>query len=105
LTVSWPRPYTKGVWDLQPDGWGMTQIFISYSKQHRDLTERFATLFQREGWSVWYDRELDGVDLYEPEIARHLKQADLAVVFWTDGACRSAWVYSEATAPSPPASC
>ena len=82
------------------DGWGsgVAHVFISYSSQHRALTERLAGVIEaRLGPdSVWWDRELRAGDVFRREITTALDRAKAAVVVWTDGAVESDWVYAEA---------
>ena len=36
----------------------MSDIFISYARADKDRAEHLAEAFSRQGWSVWWDREI-----------------------------------------------
>lgn len=83
----------------------MKPIFISYSQQHRDLTETLAsrldgasvTLPDRTAaqLTVWWDRDVRPGQSFT-EITRALDEAPAVVVIWSEGAIASDWVYAEA---------
>ncbi|MGE0204927.1 MAG: toll/interleukin-1 receptor domain-containing protein, partial [Hyphomicrobiaceae bacterium] len=76
----------------------MAEVFISYSSQHRALTERLAAVIEaaRGPGSVWYDKEISSGEQFRPEITAALDAARAVVVVWTAGAVESTWVYAEA---------
>jgi hypothetical protein len=81
-------------------------IFISYSSQHRDLTEALARRLEGapvtladgtpESLAVWWDRDLHPGRPFSPDITRALDEAPAVIVIWTEGAVASDWVYAEA---------
>jgi TIR domain-containing protein len=84
----------------------MPDVFISYSKKHRPLTERVAALLDGEesvgpdGKSkrirVSWDQSLTSGDVFHREITDQIDKAGAVVVIWTEGAVASDWVYAEA---------
>jgi tetratricopeptide (TPR) repeat protein len=84
----------------------MPDVFMSYSKKHRPLTERVAALLDRkesvgpDGKSkritVWWDQSLKSGDVFHREITNQIDKAGAVVVIWTEGAVASDWVYAEA---------
>ncbi|MFL9829194.1 toll/interleukin-1 receptor domain-containing protein, partial [Rhodoplanes sp. SY1] len=83
----------------------VAQVFISYSTQHRGLTEALATSLEaaeitrqdgrRERLTVWWDKRLVAGDVFPREITAALDAADAVVVIWSEGAVASDWVYAE----------
>jgi hypothetical protein len=53
---------------------GMADVFLSYSKGRRGLTEALAQDLEAEGFSVWWDMSLLPVDNFRDEIDRQLDQ-------------------------------
>jgi hypothetical protein len=84
----------------------VAHVFISYSKQHRPLTERIAALLERqeivapdgsrERLTVWWDKSLLSGEVFHREITRQIDAAPAVVVVWSEGAVASDWVYAEA---------
>jgi hypothetical protein len=74
----------------------MADIFISYAKVDRAVTERLAGQLEARGYSVWWDTALVPGDSFREVIQEELKKARAAIVVWTRGAVKSDWVVSEA---------
>ena len=84
----------------------MTDVFISYSKKHRPLTERVASLPKSQSLvgpagatkpiTVWWDKSLLSGEVFHREITQEIDKAGAVVVIWTEGAAASDWVYAEA---------
>lgn len=74
----------------------VADIFISYSKKHRELTERLAQALKREGYSVWWDHELEVYATFRDQIDAALSNARVIVVIWSDGAAANDYVIAEA---------
>src|SRR5262245_52268370 len=84
----------------------MPDVFISYSKKHRPLTERVAALLdgkesvgpdgKSKRVTVWWDQSLTSGDVFHREITDQIDKAGAVVVIWTEGAVASDWVYAEA---------
>lgn len=75
----------------------MADIFISYSKSHRSLTEELATELEAEGYSVWWDTSLVAGESFREVIVAELAQTRAAIVIWSSASVKSSWVISEAT--------
>ena len=75
----------------------MSDIFLSYAREDREIAERLATAFADRGWSVWWDQKLEiGVSFDRPT-EEALARAACVVVLWSRASVSSDWVKSEAT--------
>jgi tetratricopeptide (TPR) repeat protein len=84
----------------------VAHVFISYSKKHRELTERVAALLESQSLAgpdgtaepitVWWDKSLCSGDVFHREITEEIDDARAVVVIWSEGAVASDWVYAEA---------
>jgi hypothetical protein len=74
----------------------VADIFISYSKAHRSVTEELARDLETLGFSVWWDTALILGDSFRDVILSELAQARAAIVIWTASSVKSDWVISEA---------
>jgi len=74
----------------------MPDVFISYSKVRRALTEALARHLEAEGFSVWWDTDLLPADNFRAEINRQLDMAKAVVIVWTPESKGSEWVCAEA---------
>jgi hypothetical protein len=75
----------------------MADIFISYSKGQRAVTEDLARDLQAKGYSVWWDTALVSGENYRSVILAELAKARAVIVIWTQDSVKSGWVMSEAT--------
>jgi tetratricopeptide (TPR) repeat protein len=74
----------------------MTDIFISYARADRGRAEQLARVFEQQGWTVWWDRELFAGNVYSKEIAGALAGAKAVIVLWSQSSVASNWVKDEA---------
>lgn len=74
----------------------MPDIFISYSKQERQLTEDLAKYLEAEGYVVWWDTSLVTGENFRSAIKQQLDDARAVIVVWTRSSVNSDWVVSEA---------
>ena len=74
----------------------MADVFLSYSKLRRELTEALARDLEAEGYSVWWDTSLLPTDNFRDEIDRQLDQAKAIIILWTPESIESKWVRAEA---------
>jgi TIR domain len=74
----------------------MADIFISYSRPNRALTERLAKALESMGFTVWWDAEIVGGEEFKHEILEALRQARAAIIVWTKASLESDWVKYEA---------
>ena len=75
----------------------MADIFISYSKAHRPLTEALVADLEARGYTVWWDTSLVSGETFREVILRELNAARAAIVIWSPASVQSDWVISEAT--------
>jgi tetratricopeptide (TPR) repeat protein len=76
----------------------MAHVFLSYAREDFPRAEGLAAAIKRAGFSVWWDRNLDGGAEYSREIDAALNTADAVVVMWSAQSIDSAWVRDEADA-------
>src|SRR5262245_33374507 len=74
----------------------MADVFISYSKSARSLTESCAAELEGRGLTVWWDKQLSAGDVFRHEIRQEIAAAKAVVVIWSQPATTSNWVYAEA---------
>jgi len=84
----------------------MSDVFVSFSRQHVDLTKDLVALLKHETitdedgttrpLTVWWDESLQSGHRLHSEITKQLDEAKAVLVIWTEGAVHSDWVYAEA---------
>ena len=74
----------------------MSDIFISYSRIDRVRVKIMAEAFERQGWSVWWDPEIQPGDIWDEVIEEALDTAKCVVVVWSKNSVKSRWVRVEA---------
>lgn len=74
----------------------IADVFISYASEDREFARRVATAIEREGWSVWWDRQILAGRTFDREIERELDGAGCIVVLWSSASIDSEWVRNEA---------
>ncbi len=74
----------------------MADIFISYSKADRDKVVMLAAYLESEGWTVWWDTNLEVGRPYRDDIMRELVAARAVLVLWTQTSIKSDFVRAEA---------
>lgn len=75
----------------------MTDVFISYKREHRNKARALAETLTKRGYEVWWDIELLPGQRFADEINAVLNSAKAAIVLWTPEAVASHWVKSEAS--------
>lgn len=75
----------------------MADIFLSYSRDDLATARRFASAFEREGLSVWWDQTLNPGEAFDEVTERALEEARAVVVLWSKHSVDSRWVRAEAT--------
>lgn len=76
----------------------MAQVFLSYARDDGGKAKALAAAIERDGFTVWWDRDLEGGAEYSREIDDALKAADAIIVLWSKQSVGSAWVRDEAAA-------
>ena len=75
----------------------LADIFISYARADRDKIEKLAAALEAEGYSVWWDRQIEGGAKFSAEIEREVLAAKTVIVAWSASSIESMWVADEAT--------
>jgi TIR domain len=74
----------------------MSDVFISYARADKDQARLLAEAFSRQGWSVWWDREIPPGKSFDETIENALNSARCVVVLWSKDSVSSRWVKTEA---------
>lgn len=74
----------------------MSQVFISYASEDRPWVESFARALAKQGWSVWWDRQIPTGQTYDNVIWGALQAASCVVVVWSSQSISKEWVREEA---------
>lgn len=74
----------------------MADIFLSYTSKDRPVARELVRLFEREGWSTFWDRDVAGGAQYQPILEQELDKARCALVLWSPNSVKSTWVRGEA---------
>ena len=74
----------------------MANVFLSYARENTGQASTLARFLERAGYSVWWDRNIEGGSEYTREIDDALNQAEVVVVLWSAHSVGSAWVRDEA---------
>ena len=74
----------------------MADIFISYARADRDKIEKLAAALEAQGYSVWWDRDIQGGAQFAAEIGHELEEAKTVIVAWSERSQQSEWVLDEA---------
>jgi TIR domain len=74
----------------------MSDVFISYSSKNRSGAQRLAAALSAQGWTVWWDREIQTGQVYHEAIEQALHAAKAVVVLWSAESVNSEWVKNEA---------
>lgn len=75
----------------------MSDLFISYARENRELAEDLARALQAQGISVWWDRDLKGGTEFATVIEQQLAAAKVVMVLWSEPSVRSGFVRDEST--------
>jgi hypothetical protein len=74
----------------------MADVFISYFKPERSLTEALAREIEAAGFSVWWDTHLLPDDRFRRVIDTEIDSCTRAIIIWTPQSVERDWVISEA---------
>jgi hypothetical protein len=75
----------------------MAEIFISYARVDRERAQALAGALGREGWSIWWDRDIPPGRTFDEVIEEALTAAKCVIVLWSRDSVRSEWVKAEAS--------
>ena len=76
----------------------MADIFISYARGDRERIADLSAALEQHGWSIWWDRHIDGGSAFAQAIEAELQASGAVVVAWSRAALQSDWVKDEAAA-------
>jgi TolB-like protein len=74
----------------------LADIFISYARADRDKIGPLTSALEQAGWSVWWDRHIDGGAAFARAIEAELNASRIVIVAWSQASLQSDWVKDEA---------
>lgn len=74
----------------------MASVFLSYAREDAAKAKSLASLLERAGHDVWWDRHIRSGSEFAGAIEEALKRADAVLVLWSEQSVRSSWVRDEA---------
>ena len=74
----------------------MADIFLSYSRNDRDIAESLAGILPKYGWTLYWDRQLLAGEVYDDVLEREINAARCVIVLWSAKSVASQWVRNEA---------
>ncbi|HEX8339024.1 MAG TPA: toll/interleukin-1 receptor domain-containing protein [Pyrinomonadaceae bacterium] len=74
----------------------MHDIFVSYKSSDRERVRPLVELFERQGWSVWWDQEIPPGKTFDEFIEESIAGAKCVLVVWSLDSVKSNWVRTEA---------
>lgn len=74
----------------------MADIFVSYARSDKARVAPLVLAIERQGWSVWWDPEIDAGQQFDDQIEAELKAAKAVLVIWAPASAASRWVRGEA---------
>ncbi len=75
----------------------MYDVFISYASSDIEKAKSLSGVFEKQGWRVWWDREIPPGRSFDEVIEEALDQSKSVVVLWSTASVSSHWVKSEAS--------
>jgi hypothetical protein len=75
----------------------MNEIFISYKSSDKARVKILVEALERQGWSVWWDREIPPGKTFDQVIEEALNAAKCVIVVWSKESVVSDWVKTEAS--------
>ena len=74
----------------------MADVFVSYARSDKARVAPLVAAIEAQGWSVWWDPEIDAGQQFDDQIEAELKAAKAVVAVWTPTSVASRWVRGEA---------
>lgn len=74
----------------------MHDLFVSYASENRVRVAALVRLFETAGWTVWWDRQIEGGRKWRKEIEDELAAARCVLVIWSRASVTKDWVIREA---------
>lgn len=75
----------------------MRDIFISYAREDKARAAALAKALEKNGWSVWWDRNIPPGKTFSRVIEAEIEAAKCVVVLWSEDSIESDWVQNEAS--------
>ncbi len=75
----------------------MSDIFISYKRQDREIARKLAEVLEGRGWDVFWDRDIPPGKTFDEVIEAELEAVSCVVVLWSATSIESDWVKTEAS--------
>src|SRR5262245_17662206 len=74
----------------------MSDIFVSYTRADKLRVERLVQVLERQGWSIWWDPNIQPGEKFREVIDKELKDAKCVIVVWSLKSLESNFVIDEA---------
>jgi adenylate cyclase len=74
----------------------MADVFVSYARSDKARVAPLVAAIEAQGWSVWWDPEIDAGQQFDDQIEAELNAAKTVLVVWTPTSVASRWVRGEA---------
>ncbi len=74
----------------------MADVFVSYARGDKARVAPVVAAIEAQGWTVWWDPEIDAGQQFDDQIEAALKAAKAVLVVWTPTSVSSRWVRGEA---------
>lgn len=74
----------------------MADLFVSYASENRVKVATLVRLFEKAGWTAWWDRGIEGGRQWRKEIDDELAKARCVIVLWSRASVTKEWVINEA---------
>ena len=74
----------------------MADLFLSYASEDLERVKPLVSALEKQGWSVWWDRELVAGPRFDQVIEEEIAKAGCVVVVWSELSIKSSWVRDEA---------
>lgn len=75
----------------------MADIFLSYAHSDEAFAQRALRALERENFSVWWDHRIPPGKTWDETIGKHIDEAKVCIVLWSQSAAASDWVKEEAS--------
>jgi hypothetical protein len=74
----------------------MSDLFVGYASENRVKAATLVRLFESAGWTVWWDRDIEGGREWRKEVEDELAAAKCVLVLWSRVSVKKDWVLREA---------
>ena len=74
----------------------LADIFLSYARADQARIEPIAAALEQAGYSVWWDRHIEGGSQFSKDIEKQIEEARAVIVIWSAASVESEWVRDEA---------